>query len=303
MLVLSPGPKSGPFDHQDPRARRANWMRVHSISHATSDGLRIAYAHAGSGPPILFLHGVGSVHGVWRRQILSLAPSFQCIALDYRGYGDSDVPPPASLEPDAHDAQSISREAFARDAFAVLDACGLASAHLCGCSLGGVVALECYRQSSERVRSLILVDTFAHFSTAARTVGERIATLDSLGIDEFARTRAPGVLHPQAPPARVETIRAQMGSIPLAVYKAATRVTWTGDYRDLLPRIAAPVLVIWGERDTIAPYEFSAEIAYSLRTPQPVVVVPNAGHLPNVDNPEFFDRAVSTFVAQVSEAT
>ncbi len=145
--------------------------------------------------------------------------------------------------------------------------------------------------------SLILVDTFAYYPGGVESMDQRIATLDELGIEGFAQSRAAGVLHPQAPAEHVEFVRAQMASIPLDVYKAATRVTWTGDYRDLLPRIAAPVLVMWGERDNaIAPYERSAEIAYSLREPGQVVVVPHAGHLPNVDNPEFFNHAVATFI-------
>ena len=275
-------------------------MTSGGVSFASSDGLRIAYTHAGNGPAVVFLHGVGSTAEIWRHQLLSLAPSLQCIAVDYRGYGRSDVPPNASLAPDARDAQAISRAAFACDVFAVLDECGLASAHLCGCSLGGVVALECYAQASERVRSLTLVDTFAFYPGGIASINDRIRVLDALGIEEFARARAAVVLHPHAPAERVEHVRSQMASIPLEVYKAATRATWTGDYRDLLPRIAVPVLVMWGERDeTIAPYERSAEIAYALREPSPVTVVPHAGHLPNVDNPEFFNHAISTFVQGV----
>jgi 3-oxoadipate enol-lactonase len=274
------------------------------ISYASSDGLRIAYVQAGSGPPIIFLHGVGSTNEIWRRQMLALAPTMHCIALDYRGYGHSEIPPEASLAPGAGDPQAVSRGAFARDVFAVLDQCGLADAHLIGCSLGGVVALECYARASERARSLILVDTFAFYPGGVGSMDERIQTLEELGIDGFARSRAPKVLHPDAPAERVEFVRAQMASIPLDVYKAATRATWTGDYRELVPRIEVPVLVMWGEHDTVvAPYERSAEIAYSLREPRKVTVVPHAGHLPNVDNPEFFNREVSAFIHKVDAAS
>ena len=253
---------------------------------------------AGTGQPVVFLHGVGSTNEIWRRQLLALAPTMHCIALDYRGYGHSEVPPAASLEPGAGDPQAISRSAFARDVFAVLDQCGLAAAHLCGCSLGGVIALECYARASERVRSLILVDTFAFYPGGVGSMDERMQTLEQIGIEDFARSRAPKVLHPEAAADRVEFVRTQMSSIPLDVYKAATRATWTGDYRDLVPRIEVPVLVMWGEKDElIAPYERSVEIAYSLREPGKVTVVPRAGHLPNVDNPEFFNHALTEFIA------
>jgi pimeloyl-ACP methyl ester carboxylesterase len=252
----------------------------------------------------MFLHGVGSTSEIWRRQMLALAPTMHCIALDYRGYGRSEIPPEASLAPGAGDPQAVSRGAFARDVFAVLDQCGLAAAHLIGCSLGGVVALGCYARASERLRSLILVDTFAFYPGGVGSMDARIQTLDELGIEGFARSRAPKVLNPDAPAERVEFVRAHMASIPLDVYKAATRATWTGDYRDLVPRIDVPVLVMWGEYDTvIAPYERSAEIAYSLREPGKVTVVPHAGHLPNVDNPEFFNHAVSAFIHKVDPAS
>src|SRR2546427_8739532 len=98
---------------------------------ATSDGLRIAYAEAGTGPPIVFLHGVGATKRSWAAQLAMLAQRFRCIAIDYRGYGESDVPPDTSLAKDARGPKGISRSAYARDVIAVLDAAGIESAHLC----------------------------------------------------------------------------------------------------------------------------------------------------------------------------
>jgi 3-oxoadipate enol-lactonase len=271
-----------------------------TASFAISDGLRIAYTKAGDGPPIVFLHGVGATKRCWEPQIAMLSERFRCIALDYRGYGESEVPPEASLAPDAGDDKAISRSAYARDVCAVLEDAGVDTAHLCGCSLGGVVAMEVYATQPKRVRSLALLDTFAFYPNGADTIEERIATLDKLGMPEFARTRAPGVLKADAPAALVERVRADMESIPLAVYKASTRTTWTGDYRALLPRIRVPAEVIWGECDTaIAPLTLSEELATGIPTCSGVVRVPHAGHLPNLDNPEFFNLALEAFVDSV----
>ena len=269
-------------------------------SFAKSDGLKIAYMERGSGPPIMFLHGVGATKASWAPQLEMLSERFRCIALDYRGYGDSDVPPKASLATGARDPKSISRAAYARDVIAVLDALDIDAAHLCGCSLGGVVALETYDAKPARVKSLALVDTFAYHPDAAKTVDERVATLDKLGIAEFAKTRAPGVLKPDASAETIERVRADMASIPLDVYKASTRVTWTGDYRALLPRITIPAEVFWGEQDTqIAPLALSEALASGIPTCSGVVRVPHAGHLPNLDNPEFFSLALEAFVDAV----
>jgi 3-oxoadipate enol-lactonase len=262
-----------------------------------SDGLRIAYAEAGAGLAVVFLHGVGSTKDVWRSQVDHFSTrGMRCIAAEYRGYGDSDVPPPASLAAGAADAQAISRAAFARDVLAVLDACGVSAAHFCGCSLGGVVSLDCYAQAPERVRSLTLVDTFAFYPGGVESMHERIDTLERLGMLEFARSRASGVLRPDALPERVERVRAEMGSIRLDVYKAATRATWTGDYRALLPRITVPVLVVWGEHDRdVAPRALSEEIVALTRSARALTVIPDAGHVPNVDNPRAFNEALEGF--------
>ncbi|MDQ6780177.1 MAG: alpha/beta hydrolase [Candidatus Eremiobacteraeota bacterium] len=267
----------------------------------TSDGLRIAYVRRGSGEPLVFLHGVGSTKEIWRTQMAALPVSFDCVALDYRGYGESEVPPPACLRLRAHGARCISRAAFARDVFAVMDACGMASAHLCGCSLGGVVALEAYAQRSRRIRSLILVDAFARHPHGLETIGDRLRTLFALGMESFAESRAAGVLKPQAALGNIAAVREQMRSIPLAVYAAATQATWTGDYGALLPQINQPVQVMWGEHDTIiAPRALSEELVAKIPTASPLVVVPDAGHVPNVDNPEFFNATLAAFVRSAS---
>jgi 3-oxoadipate enol-lactonase len=268
-----------------------------AASFASADGLRIAYVTAGHGEPLLFLNGVGSTKEIWRNQVGPLSRIARCIAFDYRGYGESEVPPVECLRLEAREDKSISRTAFARDTFAVMDACGLAAAHLCGCSLGGVVALECYKQSARRVRSLTLVDSFAYYPHGLQTIEERIRILLELGMEAFANSRASGVLGPHAALPNLERVRRQMRSIPLAVYAAATQATWTGDYRDLLPSIAAPTLVMWGEHDTIiAPRELSEELVAKIPTAESLVLVPDAGHLPNVDNPEFFNAALMAFV-------
>jgi pimeloyl-ACP methyl ester carboxylesterase len=267
---------------------------------ASNDGLQIAYVESGSGPPIVFLHGVGATKRMWEPQLSMLSERFRCIAIDYRGYGESDVPPEASLAKDARDQKAISRAAYARDVIAVMDAAKIDVAHVCGCSLGGVVALETYDAKPARVKSLALVDTFAYYPDGASTIEERVATLDKLGIEEFARTRAPGVLKPDAPADLIERVRADMASIPLSVYKASTRATWTGDYRSLLPRIDVPAEVFWGECDTaIAPLALSEELAKGLPTCSGVVRVAHAGHLPNIDNAQFFNLALEAFVDSV----
>ena len=254
---------------------------------ARSGNIAIAYVDSGAGDPIIFLHGVGATKRCWALQMQALSHKFRCIALDYRGYGESDVPP----------LESISREAYALDVAAVMDAAGVEKAVLCGNSLGGVVAQEFYKQIPERVISLILVDSFAYYPGGVENMPERIKTLDELGIAEFAETRSRALFGPDAPDSLVERARADLASIPLEVYKASTRATWTGDYRALLPKIKIQAMVIWGEHDTkIAPRPLSEELARDIPACDGVNEIPRAGHIPQMENPIAFNAIIADFL-------
>lgn len=258
------------------------------VKFATCDARRVAYTDSGEGDAVVFLHGVGATKRCWAAQVHTLSSRFRCIALDYRGYGESDVPPPAE----------ISRESFARDVAAVMDAAGLETAVLCGNSLGGVVALEFYKQFPQRVRSLILVDSFAYYPGGAESIPNRLNILDELGIERFAETRSPALFGPGAPEWLVELARADLASIPLDVYKAATSVTWSGDYRDLLPKVDVGALVVWGEYDTsIAPRALSEELARGIPGSDEVTEIPKAGHIPQMEAPLVFNLVLADFLS------
>ncbi|HKW44602.1 MAG TPA: alpha/beta hydrolase [Candidatus Eremiobacteraceae bacterium] len=255
---------------------------------AKSGDLKIAYADAGSGDPIVFLHGVGATKKCWAMQVRSLSRKYRCIALDYRGYGDSDIPPPGS----------ISRETFALDVAAVMDTTEIEKAVLCGNSLGGAVALEFYKQFPKRVKALVLVDSFAYYPGGAESISDRLKTLDDLGIEKFAETRSPALFRPDAPSWLIEAARADLASIPLDVYKAATSVTWSGDYRRLLPKIDVRALVVWGEHDTkIAPRVLSKELALNIPASSDLSVILGAGHIPQMEAPRAFNSVLTEFLS------
>ena len=117
---------------------------------ATSKG-RIGVLEQGSGDTsIVFLHGVGSDKSVWAPQLEYFGRTRRSVAYDYPGYGDSDPAP-----------DGMTREDFAEAILAAMDSLGIADAHVCGLSLGGVVAIALHAAAPMRCRSLILADTFA----------------------------------------------------------------------------------------------------------------------------------------------
>src|SRR5206468_6765519 len=118
----------------------------------TKLGYAIGYAEAGQGErtPVVFLHGVGSDKSVWRPQLEHFGEERRSIAFDYPGYGESDPAP-----------EHTSRDDYAAAILSAMDELGVGRAHVCGLSLGGVVAVAISAQAAERCASLVLADTFA----------------------------------------------------------------------------------------------------------------------------------------------
>src|SRR5512142_2082446 len=118
----------------------------------TNDGCEIGYEEAGTGEaaPIIFLHGVGSDKSVWRSQLAHFGKTRRAVAFDFPGYGESDPAP-----------EGTSRDDYASAVISAMHELGIDRAHICGLSLGGVVAIAMHHADSGRCASLILADTFA----------------------------------------------------------------------------------------------------------------------------------------------
>ena len=117
--------------------------------------LDIAFHEKGSGKAIVFLHGVGSDISVWKRQLDYFSKRWRAVAIEYPGYGESDLP-----------AKGLSREELGHSLFGAMDNLGIVEAHIVGLSMGGVMALEMVRQQPGRLRSLTLANTFARHPNA-----------------------------------------------------------------------------------------------------------------------------------------
>ncbi len=251
-----------------------------------SDGPLVAARHAGgSGPAIVFVHGVGSTAAAWDDQLRAFGDTFQCFAVELRGNG-------AAKDPDP---DLITRVGFANDVLAIADAAGIAQFHFVGCSLGGVVAFELWRQAPERVISLTLAGTFAAYPGAqahARAIADDVRAAGSM--DAFTRRR---VARLNLPPDRLAETLEQMGRKSVPSYLAATKATWTGDYRSMLGSITASTLVVCGELDTVAPLVLSQEIALGIAGAR-LEVIEGAGHVCNVDRPQEFNALLRSFLIE-----
>lgn len=241
---------------------------------------------AGSrGPVVIFVHGVGSTAAIWDYQLRALADSYRCFAVELRGNG---VPKPEPAP------EAITREGFVDDVLAVADAAGAEQFHFVGCSLGGVVGFELWKRAPQRLRSLTFVGSFAAYPGSGPYVESVIASVRAAGdMQTFALERARKLGMPAG--RRTDETVAQMACKSVPSYIAATRATWTGDFRPLLATITVPALVIYGEKDAIAPAALSEEIARGIPGAR-LEALAGAGHVTNADDPERFNEILRNFL-------
>jgi 3-oxoadipate enol-lactonase len=243
----------------------------------------LGVAEQGSGsPPIVFLHGVGSDKSVWAPQLDHFGRSRRAIAFDYPGYGESDPAP-----------EGTSRDDYAAAIFEGLDALAIDSAHICGLSLGGVIAIAMHALAPERCRSLVLADTFA-VHPDGRAIYERSLAASS-DLRAMAEARVDVLLAQPADPAvRSDTVET-MARIDPAAYRIGAEAVWLADQRDRAAAIDVPTLVLCGAEDKVTPPALSLELAELIPGAR-YAEIAGAGHLTNVEKADEFNRLVGEFI-------
>lgn len=249
--------------------------------------LQIGYSEAGkatSKTPLIFLHGVGSDKSVWDVQLKELSKNRRVVALDYAGYGESDLP-----------SKDLTRGEIAVYVFGAMNALQIEKAHVCGLSMGGVIALEMFAQNKNLIASLILANTFARHPNGA-AMSERSKTfIKDRSMREFAEQRVEFLLAPETSSDVKRAVVETMARIDKKSYAWASEAVWTADYLDLLSEINVPTLVIGGDLDQPTPPDLARELALNI-TGAKMVIIQRAAHLSNLDQPQTFNRIVETFI-------
>ncbi|MEU7577550.1 alpha/beta fold hydrolase [Streptomyces sp. NPDC041068] len=239
---------------------------------------------AGShGPLLLCLHGIGSSSTAFAPQLAELSAHARVIAWDAPGYAKSP-------DPDG----PLDLDGFADAAADVIRSYG-ASAHVLGVSWGGVIAQRLAVRHPGLVDSLIVADSSVGSGTdpeKAAGMRQRAAELAEAGPRAFAERRGPRLVSPDAPPELVERVVDTMAAaVRLPGYGYAAESMAAADLRPEIPAITAPVLVLCGDRDRVTGVEASQVIAGSLHKTA-YVIVKDAGHLANQEQPERFNAWV-----------
>ena len=263
------------------------------------------YLERGTGDEVLLLlHGIGGRADVWIPQLEAFSSDYRVIAWYMPGYGGS--PPLADM----------TFPALADALDTLLDTLSLKRVHLVGHSMGGMVVQEFLRHRAGRLASVCLYATSRGIARpetpeaaeVARARAEeffrrRVGPIDAgMSMREMAVSLLDRLLAANAPEsARIDAIESVSAVLP-DVYRAAMRCFLSFDGTDVIPAIALPTLVIVGGEDvTMAPAVVEA-MARQIRGAR-YEVIPDVGHLANLEDPPRFNRVLSDFLTTVSQAS
>ena len=251
---------------------------------------RIALGIAGTGPLVLFLHGIGGNRSHWDDQLAAFAPEFTAVAPDTRGYGESDD----------YDGPLAFAD-LAGDVLRVLDHFGAGRAHLVGLSLGGRVARDFCLRHPQRVATLVLCNTHAGFDALAPDQ-----------VDAFVRSRqgpflagktpremAPelvrGVLGKAASPRARDRLLASLAALRRESYLKTLEASVREDRGARVEEIAVPTLVVTSDEDTVYPPATAEALARRISGAR-LAVIAGAGHVSNLEQPAAFNETVLGFL-------
>jgi pimeloyl-ACP methyl ester carboxylesterase len=259
---------------------------------------QMAFDDRGSKHPLLFIHGYPLNRTLWEPQITTLSATMRVIAPDLRGHGDSSLP--AGVRPGFEPAHTM--EQLADDCASLLDALGVEErVVICGLSMGGYVTLEFYRKYPHRVAGIILTATRAGADSLEGKANrdKAIELARQSGSEAIAQSMLPKMMSPKTyteKPDLVNRVSKMMQSIPVStVVGDLLGMRDRSDSTQLLPLITAPTLVIHGADDQLIPLAemHAMHAAIPGSTPR---IIPNAGHLLNLEQPELFNQAVLEYL-------
>ncbi len=254
------------------------------------DGVQIAYEDRGEGTPVLFVHGYPLSRAMWEAQAQALSPRFRVITVDLRGHGESDAP-----------LWLYTMDRFAEDLKILLDHLSIDRVVMAGFSMGGYITFAFYRRYKEQVRAIILADTRPQADGAegkkARFQAAQTARLKGAGA--IAEAMIPKLMTPQSAqdrPDLVQKVRAMITATPVeGIAGDLMAMSERPDSTPLLERVDCPTLVVVGEQDVLTPPADAKLMADRIKKSQ-IEIIPEAGHLANMEQPDRFNRVVDQFL-------
>jgi pimeloyl-ACP methyl ester carboxylesterase len=285
---------------------RSPWLDVDWRAHqrwVAIDGRRVNVIELGSGPPVVFIHGLSGSWQNWLEQLPVFARDHRVLTFDLPGFGASQMP-----------REKITIRGYGRFVDALLGELGVSSAAVVGNSMGGFIGIELAIRFPERVERLVLVSAaglsieYLRNERALAVLGaieNRLAAYsgwlasrsDALARRPGARRMIFGIVAKRPDrlpgPLVAEQVR---GSGKPGFLPALDALT---DYpiRDRLGEIACPTLIVWGAEDKLVPARDADEFARLIPNSRKVVW-PETGHVAMLERPEAFNALVQAFLAE-----
>ena len=246
----------------------------------------VSEAGGGEALPIIFLHGVGSDKSVWRPQLVHFGKSRRTVAFDYPGYGESEFKAEAT------------RDDFAASVLAAMDSLGIARAHICGLSLGGVIAIAMHALAPRQIASLIIADSFAVHPDGQGIHDRSIAASEAMTMREMAEARTGVLLGSAATGELRREVIDTMAAIDPSAFRLGAAAVWLADQRSRATAVEVPTLILCGDEDVVTPPALSDELGRLIAGSR-VETIPASGHLANAEQPELFNAAIDRFLTDV----
>jgi len=264
---------------------------------ANLGSIRLGYDESGRGNgfPVIFLHGFPHHRGLWAPQLASLSPLARCIALDLRGFGESSVAPPYSMDQ------------YADDVAAFMDALRIERAVICGLSMGGYIAFAMWRRHRSRIHSLVLADTKASADSEEgrekrRAMAQLARERGTAAVADATITGMVGKHTRETSPQIVDVVYRILAKAPVAgVVGALEAMREREDSTATLATIDVLTLIIVGEDDVLTPVS-DAEAMHRAIYGSRLHVLARAGHVSNVERASAFNHVLSEFLATARHA-
>lgn len=258
-----------------------------------ANGVELNYEDLGAGDPLLFIHGLGGCLRDWDAQLPHFVRHHRVIAVDMRGHGESDKP-----------EGPYSMAGFAADIRALLKGLGLGPVHVCGISMGGMIAFQLAADAPELVRSLTIVNSGPAMLLTnlrvRRMIWQRALLLRLFSMRRLATAIAERLLPREDLEAVRRAMIERMSRNQKRHYRAAFRAIVGWSVLEHLPSMTMPTLILAGELDYSSPQQKQAYV--DLLPNARMVVIPQAHHALPMEWPERFNRALEGFLLQVESA-
>jgi len=258
---------------------------------ARVNGSALYYVDVGSrsNPTVVLIHGFPFSSEMWKGQISLLRESFRVIALDVRGQGRSTT-----------GSGQFTIEFIVDDIIGLMDRLQLDHAVLCGLSMGGYVALRTMERHSDRVSGLVLCDTKSEADTNEGKVARSatIRQINESGVKVFAANFLRNAFSQTSltnTKMADEATRIILKNKPLGLCGMLLALASRTDTTPSLTKIDVPTLILVGEHDRITPPVFAEQMHSSIHNSE-LVLLPNAGHISNLERPTDFNSSLRSFL-------